>query len=221
MVTTSAVGSGGGTTGVDTPSTLTGLSNNYELFLSILTTQIKNQDPLEPMDASQYTDQLVQYSSVEQQIKTNDQLSDVLKVMAASTASSYVSYIGTKIVAYGDTAENSGNGAEWTYNSPDSGKAKVEIRNSLGAKVYAGEIDLSQGRHSYAWDGRTTAGSLAPAGTYSVSIARLDDKGNPAVAVPTETTGEVTGLDFSSGGPVLKIGPISIPASNVISVNRL
>ena len=87
MVTTSGVGSAGGTTGVDTPSTLTGLSNNYELFLSILTTQIQNQDPLDPTDSSKYTEQLVQYSSVEQQIRTNDQLSDLLQVMASSTAS--------------------------------------------------------------------------------------------------------------------------------------
>jgi flagellar basal-body rod modification protein FlgD len=158
---------------------------------------------------------------VEQQIKTNDQLADVLQVMAASTASSYVSYLGTQVVAQGDMAESKGNGASWTYNSPDSGKAKVEIRNSLGAKVFSGEIDVSSGRHTYTWDGKTAAGSMAPAGTYSVSIARLDAQGNPAVAVPTEMSGEVTGLDFSEGGPVLKLGSISIPASSVISVNRI
>ena len=138
MVTTSGVGSAGGTTGVDTPSTLTGLSNNYELFLSMLTTQIQNQDPLDPTDSSKYTEQLVQYSSVEQQIRTNDQLSDLLQVMASSTASSYVSYLGTNVVASGNTTELKSGEASWTYDAGEGGKARVDFsgaveKSALGA----------------------------------------------------------------------------------------
>lgn len=220
MASTGGVtGSGAATSGSSSPSAQSALANNYELFLSILTTQIKNQDPLDPMDSSKYTEQLVQYSSVEQQIKTNDQLSSVLQVMAASTASSYVSYIGTDVVANGSMTKMEGGDAEWVYNSPDSGKARIEIRNSLGAKVFTGDIDVSSGRHTYEWDGRTTAGSIAPDGNYSITIARLDDKGEPAVLVPTEVSGKVTGIEFGDSGPILKVGDIPIPASSVISVS--
>lgn len=212
---------GGAGTSATPSSSLTALSNNYELFLSILTTQIQNQDPLDPMDSSQYTEQLVQYSSVEQQIKTNDQLESMLQVLAASTASSYVSYLGTEIVATGGAAEHTGSGASWTYNSTSSGPARVEIKNAAGATIFAETTDIESGRNSYSWDGRTTSGSTAPNGTYTVTIARLDANGNPTVAVPTETRGTVTGLEFADDGPMLKIGDISVPAANVISVNRI
>ncbi|WP_186387175.1 flagellar hook assembly protein FlgD [Stappia sp. TSB10P1A] len=214
--------SGSGTSGgaTTTSASLTALSNNYELFLSILTTQIKNQDPLNPMDSSKYTEQLVQYSSVEQQIKTNDQLSDLLAVMAATTASSYVSYLGTNVTAAGNTTSLKDGEAKWTYDSPESGKARVEIRNSLGAVVFAEDADLSYGANIYTWDGRTTAGSSAPEGAYSISIARYDANNRPTVPVATEISGTVEGIEFTSSGAMLKIGGIYVSAATVLSVNR-
>ena len=179
-MTTSGI-SGSGTSGgaTTTSSSLTALSNNYELFLSILTTQIQNQDPLNPMESAQYTEQLVQYSSVEQQIKTNDQLGDLLSVMAATTASGYVSYLGTNVTAAGNTTSLKDGEAEWTYDTPEAGKARVEVRNNLGAVVFSEDADLSYGRNSYSWDGRTTAGSTAPEGEYTISIARYDANNLP------------------------------------------
>ncbi|WP_306029395.1 flagellar hook assembly protein FlgD [Stappia sp. MMSF_3263] len=219
-MTTSGITGGSGSAGSGSSITsMSALSNNYELFLSILTTQIKNQDPLDPMDSSKYTEQLVQYSSVEQQIKTNDQLGDLLGVMAATTASSYVSYLGTNVVASGATTQLSDGEANWTYDSPSSGKAKIEIRNELGAVIYTADADLSSGRNAYTWDGTTTAGSAAPEGNYTISIGRYDEKGNPSIPVATEVSGTVEGIEFTSSGAVLTVGGVRIPASAVISVN--
>lgn len=220
-MTTSGI-SGSGTSGgaTTTSSSLTALSNNYELFLSILTTQIQNQDPLNPMESAQYTEQLVQYSSVEQQIKTNDQLGDLLSVMAATTASGYVSYLGTNVTAAGNTTSLKDGEAEWTYDTPEAGKARVEVRNNLGAVVFSEDADLSYGRNSYSWDGRTTAGSTAPEGEYTISIARYDANNRPTVPVETEISGTVDGIEFTSSGAVLQIGGVYVSASSVLSVNR-
>ena len=220
-MTTSGI-SGSGTSGgaTTTSSSLTALSNNYELFLSILTTQIQNQDPLNPMESAQYTEQLVQYSSVEQQIKTNDQLGDLLSVMAATTASGYVSYLGTNVTAAGNTTSLKDGEAEWTYDTPEAGKARVEVRNNLGAVVFSEDADLSYGRNSYSWDGRTTAGSTAPDGEYTISIARYDANNRPTVPVATEISGTVDGIEFTSSGAVLQIGGVYVSASAVLSVNR-
>lgn len=220
-MTTSGI-SGSGTSGgaTTTSSSLTALSNNYELFLSILTTQIRNQDPLNPMESAQYTEQLVQYSSVEQQIKTNDQLGDLLSVMAATTASSYVSYLGTNVTAAGNTTSLKDGEAEWTYDTPEAGKARIEVRNNLGAVVFSEDADLSYGRNSYSWDGRTTAGSTAPEGEYTISIARYDANNRPTVPVATEISGIVDGIEFTSSGAVLQIGGVYVSASSVLSVNR-
>lgn len=219
-MTTSISGSGTSGGATTTSSSLTALSNNYELFLSILTTQIKNQDPLNPMDSSKYTEQLVQYSSVEQQIKTNDQLGDLLSVMAATTASSYVSYLGTNVTAAGNTTSLRDGEAEWTYDTPESGKARIEVRNNLGAVIFSEDADLSYGRNTYSWNGRTTAGSTAPDGEYTISIARYDANNRPTVPVATEISGTVDGIEFTSSGAVLQIGGVYVSASSVLSVNR-
>ncbi|QGZ34416.1 flagellar hook assembly protein FlgD [Stappia indica] len=219
-MTTSSISGSGTSGGATTSSSLTALSNNYELFLSILTTQIQNQDPLNPMESAQYTEQLVQYSSVEQQIKTNDQLGDLLSVMAATTASGYVSYLGTNVTASGNTTSLKDGEAEWTYDTPEAGKARVEVRNNLGAVVFAEDADLSYGRNSYSWDGRTTAGSTAPEGEYTISIARYDANNRPTVPVATEISGTVDGIEFTSSGAVLQIGGVYVSAGSVLSVNR-
>lgn len=218
MTTSGITGASGSAGAASTSSSLSALSSNYELFLSILTTQIKNQDPLDPMDSSKYTEQLVQYSSVEQQIKTNDQLGDLLSVMAATTASSYVNYLGTNVVASGATTQLKDGEATWTYDSPSSGKARVEIRNSLGAVVYAGDVDLAEGRDTFTWDGRTTAGSLAEEGNYSIAIGRYDSNNQPTVPVATEVEGTVEGIEFTASGAILLINGTRIPAGSVISV---
>ncbi|WP_067340481.1 flagellar hook assembly protein FlgD [Stappia indica] len=220
MTTSGITGSGGSGGATTTSSSLTALSNNYELFLSILTTQIQNQDPLNPMESSQYTEQLVQYSSVEQQIKTNDQLGDLLSVMAATTASSYVSYLGTNVTAAGNTTSLKDGEAEWTYDTPEAGKARIEVRNNLGAVIFSEDADLSYGRNTYSWDGRTTAGSTAPDGEYTISIARYDANNRPTVPVATEISGTVDGIEFTSSGAVLQIGGVYVSASSVLSVNR-
>lgn len=195
------------------------LLGSYDLFLTLLTTQIQNQDPLEPLDASQYTQQLVQYSSVEQAIKSNEYLENLMAMMEAGQASSYVNYLGSQVTATGASTVLADGEATWKANSPEAASGTVEIRNSAGAKVYEGKVDFSKGNNTFVWDGKSSSGVGLPDGSYTVSFQLTNAAGNK-VTPTTQISGTVDRVDLSSGTPYLEIGGVSIPVSSVTSVSR-
>lgn len=194
------------------------LVGNYELFLTLLTTQVQNQDPLDPLDSAEYTNQLVQYSAVEQSIQTNDYLAQIMATMESSQASGYVSYLGTEVTAAGGTTMLSNGSANWAYSVTEEASGTFEIRDANGTPVYSGDVTLSPGGGNFTWDGETDAGGQARNGAYSIVFDVTDAAGN-AEPVSIETTGVVDGLDLSTGTPFLRIGDVSVPVSAVRSVN--
>lgn len=195
------------------------LSGNYELFLTLLTTQIQNQDPLDPLDSAEYTNQLVQYSSVEQSIQTNQYLETLVSAMEASRASSYVSYLGAEVTASGSSTMLTGGEANWSYNVSEAATGTVEIRNTSGALIYSGDMEMAKGSGTYSWDGTTNSGTKADDGSYSISFKMKDSAGNTET-VSTQFTGVVDEVDLSSGEAYLKIGSLRIPVSSVLSVSK-
>ncbi|MTI44729.1 flagellar hook assembly protein FlgD, partial [Roseibium hamelinense] len=193
MTTVSATGS---TTGAQTSAASSGLSSNYELFLTLLTTQVQNQDPLDPMDSAEYTNQLVQYSAVEQSLQTNSLLEQMLASQNSAQAASYVSYIGQDITADGTTKPFENGAASWSYEIAQQGTGTVEIKNSRGSTVYRTEVTLPQGTGTFTWDGRTIDGTTAPNGDYSIVFDVKDDFGAPE-KVTTDVSGRVDGVDLS------------------------
>lgn len=194
------------------------LGDNYELFLTLLTTQLRNQDPLDPADPTEFTNQLVQYSSVEQAILSNRNLEDLIAQVSSSEAYNVVGYIGSQVTAAGNETQLKSGNASWVYNAPaDASDAKIEIFNSAGAVVFSEEADLSRGDHTYSWNGVTNGGTDAPDGSYSIKITATgaDDK---ALKVTTEITGIVSEVDLSSSTPYLVIGDSRIPVSAVSKV---
>jgi flagellar basal-body rod modification protein FlgD len=187
------------------------LVSTYDTFLKMLTTQLRVQNPLDPMDAEKFTEQLVQYSSVEQQIATNQKLEDMLATMVSTATLGLVNYIGKKIEAVSDVTQLKGGKAVWSLDSAGAAKdATITIRNSAGAVVYEGEMDLEKGENEFEWDGKLANGQEAPEGEYQISVTAADEDG-AAVAVTTRVTGEVTGVDTSGAIPYLKIGNTSVP----------
>src|SRR6478752_2194235 len=108
------------TAGVTTKTTndAATMAKNFDQFLTLLTTQLKNQNPLEPLDTNQFTQQLVQFASVEQQIKSNTTLASLLQATKASTATNALGFVGTEIRADGATTKLSNGKAQWNLNSP-------------------------------------------------------------------------------------------------------
>ncbi|WP_299472702.1 flagellar hook capping FlgD N-terminal domain-containing protein [uncultured Roseibium sp.] len=195
-----------------------GLIANYELFLSILTTQIQNQDPLDPMDSAEYTNQLVQYSNVEQSIQQNKNLEEIIASLSSNMSMSYVGYIGNEVTADASTTTLSGSQASWNYELSDSATGTYEIRNSSGSLVYTGEADLKAGSGTITWNGQLSAGGEAPDGLYTISFDVKDASSNRET-VRTETKGIVDSVDLSGSEVILNVGGQKIPVSSVTSVS--
>lgn len=197
------------------------LMSNYNMFLNMLTTQLRTQNPLDPMDASKFTEQLVQYSSVEQQITTNSKLQDMLSTMISSTALSLVNYLGKEVTASSDiTKLEAGGTADWKLTSSAAAEgATITIRDASGAVVRTMTQDLSLGEQSISWDGKTDDGTAASSGNYSITVDAKDSDGNP-VSIETKVTGEVTAIDTSTATPYLKVNGVLVPLANLISIGN-
>jgi flagellar basal-body rod modification protein FlgD len=194
------------------------LLSNYDTFLKMLTTQLRVQNPLEPMDAEKFTEQLVQYSAVEQQLKTNQNLEAMLATMVSSTALSLVNYIGKTVEASSTTTMLKDSQATWKLSAADAdADADVTIRNSAGAVVYQGKLDLKKGENTFTWDGKMNNGQSATEGSYTISVDAKTDKG-AKIAITSKVSGTVTAIDTSSAEPYLKVNGTMIPLSSLLSI---
>src|SRR6478735_455076 len=184
-----AVSGTSGTTGAGTTAGTDRkmLANNFDQFLTLLTTQLKNQNPLEPLNTNEFTQQLVQFASVEQQIKSNTTLASLLQATKASTATNALGFVGTEIRADGATTKLNNGKAEWNLNSPRAAsRATLAIRDASGATVYTENRTLNAGSQTFSWDGKlTSGGGVAPSGDYTISVTAADLSGAP-VNVSTE-----------------------------------
>ncbi len=197
------------------------LASNFETFLSLLTTQLKNQSPLDPLDTNQFTQQLVQFAGVEQQLKTNDTLSALLLSSQTAQAGAALNLVGREVTAFGQTSQLSDGKATWNLDSPKAGvTATITIRDSTGALVYTGKKDLKSGDQDFVWDGKRTDGTKAPEGLYTISVDAKDAAGN-AVEVTSEVAGVVDGVDLSTGEAILLIGDIRVPLGQLKSVKAV
>jgi flagellar basal-body rod modification protein FlgD len=193
------------------------IAGNFQQFLQLLTTQLKNQSPLDPLDTNQFTQQLVQFASVEQQLKTNDTLSSLLTSANASTTATAASYVGLEITADGATQTLSGGSASWTLSPAKAAKATVTIKDANGGVVATKPATLQAGPQSYSWDGKSADGTTLPPGAYTISVSAQDASGQN-VAVSTEVSGTVTAVDISGSAPVLTVGSASVPLSTVKTI---
>ncbi len=213
--------------GLSSLSTIQGVENNratiadnFDTFLQLLTTQLQNQNPLDPLDTNQFTQQLVQFTGVEQALKTNEQLETLLMFQSANTATSAVNYIGKTIVTDGSSAELSGGEAVWTYNlQVPASNSTITIRNSNGQTVYTEQVSLTEGAKDITWDGIDTNGDIQPNGVYEISIDARDANNN-SLAISTSVGGRVDSVDLSGVDPVLIIGSQRINLSTVTSISE-
>ena len=193
------------------------MSANYDTFLKLLTSQLQNQDPLSPMDTNQFTQQLVEFSGVEQQLKTNDFLSSLVAANANTTNSNAVGYIGKSVTASGVRSELVNNKAQWTFNITDAANVTVNIKDADGNTVYTEQGQMQAGSGTFSWDGTDNQGNTKPPGTYSISMQAVDAEGK-SINVSTQTSGVVTGVDFTGTEPVLLVGTTRINLSGVTAV---
>ncbi len=194
------------------------IAEDFDAFLQLLTTQLKNQNPLEPMDTNEFTNQLVQFSSVEQTLKTNENLEKLIALSAGNATSAIVSYIGKEVTASGASAYMKDSSANWEYNlagaAPDT---TITIRNAAGTIVHSETLSLDSGKGNYSWDGRTLGGGTAPDGVYSITIDARSANGNN-VKADTSLKGIVEAIDLSGSEPVATIAGVRVNLSNISEI---
>ena len=212
---TSTTSSGAGTT----PNPKASLANNFETFLTLLTAQLKNQDPLSPLDTKDFTNQLVQFSGVEQQLKTNDLLSSLTETTKLSAGATAVAYLGKEATATSALAGlTSGGQAKWTYELPrTSTSTTIRILDSKNSVVATATGETSVGEKTFTWDGKDKNGNNAPAGTYRLEVVGTGADGKP-IAGTIKQKGIITGVDLSGATPSITIGGASVPLSAVTKI---
>jgi len=181
------------------------IAGNFQTFLTLLTTQLQNQNPLDPLDTNQFTQQLVQFAGVEQQLKTNDQLASLLSLQQTTQATQALAFVGKTAVVNGSTAALSSGTANWDVSVPKDCTMTATITNSVGQTVFSGTYTASAGNNQpYTWNGQGNDGTQWPDGQYKLTIDAKDSSGNP-VAVSTQVQGTVSSVDLTQQPPLLSI----------------
>ena len=198
------------------------LNMDYTQFLTLLTDQLKNQDPLSPMDTNQFTQQLVSMSGVEQQIKANDSLNKLVTQANNNQTTLGLSYIGLNVAVQSnqfDFNPSTDASVKVSYNLPSAASINtINILDQNGNTIYTTTGSLAAGTHNFTWDGTDQSGQPVAAGTYTLQVNALDSTQAPITAA-TQVPGYVTGIQTASDGSIeLMIGKQStqlVPLANV------
>jgi flagellar basal-body rod modification protein FlgD len=194
------------------------LAGNFQTFLTLLTTQLKNQNPLSPLDTNQFTQQLVQFAQVEQQLKTNDQLTTLVSLQQTTEATQALGFVGKTAVVDGKTAALSSSQATWELNIPSTSTVNLSIANSSGQTVFTGSYSASAGNNQpFKWNGKGNDGTQLPDGQYTLTATAADASGN-SVGVTTMVAGTVNSVDLTQTPPLLSINGQSYTVTQVKSI---
>lgn len=181
----------------------TSLAGNFETFLKLLTTQLRSQDPLSPMDTDTFTSQLVQFSSVEQALKANRQLEQLVSLSRSSAAASGLAMVGRKVEVDGSRmlVDEEGGSTIYELASPAT-SVTIRIFDPTGRLVHTAAGTTSQGTNRFDWDGKLLEGQRAPAGLYKVAVSAVDAQGRP-VEARLERTTTIDSVETRDSGLVL------------------
>lgn len=197
------------------------LTENFDSFLTLLTTQLQNQDPTEPLDSAQFVNQLVQFSEVEQTIRGNKSLEQLLDLQNAGQTTAALGYIGNQVEIASDIAPLVDGNAEYRYTLPDDvGKSTIVIVDENRQVVYRTEGEVKAGTHNFTWDGTTNDGGTADPGVYQIAVASKDTAGKTVSGITYTTFGLVTGVDSTHDGITLDLNGVPALLNSVLSVRR-
>ena len=214
----SAPGNGSATGNKTASNNTTGIADNFQTFLTLLTTQLQHQNPMDPLDTNQFTQQLVQFAGIEQQLKSNEQLKSLVEIEKSAQATQALVYVGSNVAVDGSKAVFD-KSATWNFQSAKDTSATITITNSTGQTAYSGNFTMTKGNSRFVWDGKGNDGVQWPAGTYTLTATGKDSSGNN-VAISTEVQGIVDSVDLTASPPLLSIGGQSYTTDKIKRVIR-
>jgi flagellar basal-body rod modification protein FlgD len=195
------------------------LAGNFQTFLTLLTTQLQNQNPLSPLDTNQFTQQLVQFAGVEQQLKTNDELKSLVSLQQTAQSTQALGFVGKTATVDGSTTALTNSSATWNLGVPTNSQVNISITNSTGQTVYSNNYSVSAGSNqAFTWDGKGNDGTKWPDGKYTLNATAADTAGN-SVAVSTQIKGVVSSVDLTQSPPLLSINGQTYTVSQIKSIS--
>ncbi len=194
------------------------IAGNFQSFLTLLTTQLQNQDPLSPLDTNQFTQQLVEFAGVQQQLNTNDSLATLVSLQQTAQSTQALGFVGKTAVVAGSTAELVNSTATWELSVPSNSTMDINITASNGQTVFSGTYNVTAGNNQpFTWNGVGSDGTQEPDGNYTLTATAKDATGS-TVAVTTEVQGVVNSVDLTQSPPLLSIGSQTFTVNQIKSI---
>jgi flagellar basal-body rod modification protein FlgD len=210
----------GASAGSSTDQAIAGLNDTYDNFLLLLTKQLQNQDPLNPMDTAQFTQQLVGFSQVEQQIATNKSLEKLVGMQSATNAFGAVSFLGNEVAVDTDHVSLKDGKAKFQYQiDHTAAKAVLTVVDGSGQTVLVQEANRGIGTYNVDWNGKDAFGNQLPDGDYRVAISYADEQGQTYSAKIT-SFGVVDSTELADGEVKLFIGSVGFPIDQVLKITK-
>ena len=214
----STTGATNSTTAAQTgQAALSALSGNFSDFLGMLMTQMQNQDPTSPMDTNQFTQELVQFSGVEQQINTNSSLTQLIQLTQSGQVMQGTAMTGKPVTVTATQIPLQNGTGKVSFTDPTAGPAAIVIDNSNGQTLRSVSLNATAGQNTWTWDGTDNAGNTVPDGAYSISVIGANTDGS-TTPLTFSVTGTATGVQNTGSGLQLGIGALTVPFSAVQSV---
>ena len=196
------------------------LGSNFNDFLSLLTTQLQNQDPTSPMDTNQFTSELVQFTGVQQQVATNSSLSTLIGLQQTSQVLQSSDLVGKTVSVTSTQLSLQNSSAKITFQGNAGQQVGIAVVNAAGTPVADATVTETAGTNSWSWNGLDNAGNQMPDGTYRVAVEGLSSNGGTPVAVPYTVVGTATGVSSNGTTSQLALGALNVPFSSVLSVGN-
>lgn len=199
------------------PGALSTLSGNFNDFLKLLMTQLQNQDPTAPLDTNQFTSQLVQFSSVEQQINTNSSLGKLIELTQGNEVLQSSALVGKQVEVQADSLSLQGGTAGLRFNTATPQAVSIGIYADNGAKLRDASVTSQAGSNAWTWDGRDNNGRLLPDGAYR-TVVTAAGAGTDGQAVPFSVSGFATGVQRAADALKVQLGALQVNLSAVQAV---
>ena len=195
------------------------IAGNFQSFLMLLTTQLQNQNPLDPLDTNQFTQQLVEFAGVQEQINTNDSLATLVSLQQTTQATQALTFVGKTAVVTGSTAALTNSSAAWDLTVPSNANVTINITNSAGQTVYTTTTPMTAGNQSFTWNGQGNDGTQWPDGQYTLTASATDASGN-SVGITSAIQGVISSVNLTQSPPLLTINGQSYTVNQIQSITN-
>ena len=202
-----------------TKDPLSSLTSNMNGFLKMLMTQLQNQDPTTPMDSSQFTAQLVQFASVEQQVNINTGVQSLIQLTQSNNVLQASALIGKTVTATATQIPLQNGTAAIQFDTPAAEPVTVSVTNASGNAVAQASLTSTAGQNTWTWDGKDSSGTQQPDGAYTVTVMG-GTVGTAPAAIPFTVTGATTGVVTQNKTQQIRIGPLTLPFSAILAVGN-